>query len=89
MSRLQPVLLGVLGALTLATALGVVYARFETRSRFVELQRLYAARDELQVEWGQLQLEQSTWTTHGRFDKVARERLGMRIPLQSSVVVLP
>jgi cell division protein FtsL len=89
MSRLHLILAAVLGALAVATALGVVYARFETRSRFVELQKLYAARDELHVEWGQLQLEQSTWTTHGRIDKVARERLRMRIPLQSSVVVLP
>ena len=64
----------------LASALGVVYAKHEARSRFYELQQLVKARDDLDIEWGQLQLEQSTWATHGRVERVARDELRMVIP---------
>ena len=71
-----------------ASAMGVVYAKHQTRRLFVELRELERARDEMNIEWGQLQLEQSTWATHGRVEKVARERLGMRIPEPGEVVVI-
>ncbi len=41
---------------------------------------------ELEVEWGQLQLEQSTWAAHARIEKIARERLGMKVPAPGQVV---
>ena len=53
-----------LGLALMVSALGVVYAKHEARSRFVELQRLTKERDNLDIEWGQLQLEQSAWSTH-------------------------
>jgi cell division protein FtsL len=62
------------------SALGVVYAKHEARSRFMDLQTLTTERDELDIEWGQLQLEQSTWATHGRVERAAREDLHMVIP---------
>lgn len=64
----------------LASSLGVVYAKHEARNRFNELQRLTHERDELDIEWGQLQLEQSTWATHGRVERLARDELRMIIP---------
>jgi cell division protein FtsL len=64
----------------LASAVGVVYAKHEARSRFYELQKLTQQRDDLDIEWGQLQLEQSTWATHGRIERAAREDLRMTIP---------
>ena len=64
----------------LASALGVVYAKHEARSRFYELQQLVKARDDLDIEWGQLQLEQSTWATHGRVERIAREEIHLFIP---------
>jgi len=67
--------LGVLGS-----SLGVIYAKHEARSRFNELQQLTQQRDDLDIEWGQLQLEQSTWATHGRVERVARDDLRMVIP---------
>ena len=67
--------LGVLGS-----SLGVVYAKHEARSRFNELQQLTQQRDDLDIEWGQLQLEQSTWATHGRVERVAHDDLKMLIP---------
>ena len=64
----------------MASALGVVYAKHEARSRFVELQRLIKERDNLDIEWGQLQLEQSTWAANSRVDDEARRTLHMVTP---------
>lgn len=64
----------------LASSLGVVYAKHEARSRFNELQKLTQQRDELDIEWGQLQLEQSTLATHSRVEQAAHNDLHMSIP---------
>ena len=71
-----------------ATALAVVRSRHGNRTEFVELQQLEARRDALEVEWGQLQLEQSAWATHGRIEQVARKELDMVIARGNDVVVL-
>ncbi|MFN2308168.1 MAG: cell division protein FtsL [Gammaproteobacteria bacterium] len=71
-----------------ATALGNVYAKHQSRKLFVELQGLEAARDEMNIEWGQLQLEQSTWSTHVRVEDVARAQLGMTMPAPEALVVI-
>jgi len=70
----------VLWVAVLGSSLGVVYAKHEARTRFYELQKLTQRRDDLEIEWGQLQLEQSTWATHGRVEQVARDDLHMTIP---------
>ena len=64
----------------LASALGVVYGKQQARNRFSELQKVTTQRDDLDIEWGQLQLEQSTWATHGRVERVAHDDLGMLTP---------
>lgn len=78
----------MLSALVFTSALAVVYAQHESRKLFVELQGLQGARDELNVEWGRLQLEQSTWATHGRIEAIAREKLNMMIPPPAAVVLV-
>ncbi|MDP1708590.1 MAG: cell division protein FtsL [Gammaproteobacteria bacterium] len=70
----------LLALAALASALAVVYARHEGRKLFIELQALQQVRDDMDVEWGQLQLEQSTWATHSRIDPIAREQLEMSVP---------
>lgn len=70
------------------SALQVVIARHETRRLFVELQGMERTRDELKEEWGRLQLEQSTWAINDRIESVARTQLDMKMPEQSSVVLL-
>ena len=75
--------LGVLGS-----SLGVIYAKHEARSRFNELQQLTQQRDDLDIEWGQLQLEQSTWATHGRVERVAHDDLGMVTPQASELRIV-
>ena len=85
MSRL---LIAVLLVASIATAIGVVYARHQHRLLFVELSRLEKARDELNIEFGRLQLEQATWAESNRVDQVARSRLGMVFPRTEDIVVL-
>lgn len=78
----------VLGLTLLATALAVVWTRHQSRVRFVELQALNATRDELNIEWGRLQLEQATWAEASRIERLARDELKMRSPAQDEVVVI-
>ncbi len=69
--------------LTLAvtvSALAVVYSQHHSRALFVELQRLEQEQAELDTQWGRLELEQSTWATQGRIERLAREKLDMRLP---------
>lgn len=82
------VVLLLLGGAVIISALAVVYAKYQSRTLFVELQSLNRARDAMDVEWGQLQLEQSTWTDHGRIEGVARSRLGMLLPEPNQIVVV-
>ena len=63
----------VLWLAVLASALGVVHGKQQARNRFNELQKLTTHRDDLDIEWGQLQLEQSTWGTHARVERVAHD----------------
>lgn len=86
MSRSATVL--VLGLLLLVTSLGVVWTRHESRVLFVELQELNGRRDELNIEWGRLQLEQATWAEASRIERLAREELDMHTPEQDDVVVI-
>ncbi len=88
MGRFGRVAVVVLIGAVLGSALGVVYAKHQTRKLFVELHGLQKARDELQIDWGRLQLEQATWATHGRVERVARQRLKMRIPPAEAVVIV-
>jgi cell division protein FtsL len=73
---------------TVATAVSAAYAKHQSRKLFVELQALESARDAMNVEWGQLQLEQSTHTTHGKVEDAARKRLSMHIPTPQQVTIL-
>jgi cell division protein FtsL len=52
------------------------------------LQSLLTDRDNLEVEWGKLKIEQSTWSTHGRVEQLAREKMQMLNPVQKDVTVV-
>jgi cell division protein FtsL len=82
------VAIALLGLAVLASSLGVIYGKHQARNRFTELQRLTRERDELDIEWGQLQLEQSTWATNGRVESVARDDLHMVIPQASDLRIV-
>lgn len=72
----------------IASALALIETRHENRRVFVELQELEKRRDALEIEWGQLQLEQSAWATHGRIEQLAREQRDMKIPSETEVMVI-
>jgi cell division protein FtsL len=85
MARL--LLFGLIAAV-FATALGVVFSTHEARKLFVALQGVREVRDELSAEWGRLQLEQSTWATHGRIERIANNKLEMMNPPPGAVVIV-
>jgi cell division protein FtsL len=70
------------------SALQVVISQHQTRKIFVELQKLEDIRDELNEEWGRLQLEQSTWATDDRIERIARTELNMSNPELNNIVLL-
>lgn len=72
----------------IASSIGVVYAEHQGRKLFVELQSMGYEKDRMDVEWGQLQLEQSTLTTQGQVEHDARSRLGMIIPEPERMVIV-
>lgn len=79
---------GVLLLLVMGSAVGVIYTKHESRKLFVELQQLNREVDELNVDWGRLQLEQSAWSSHGRVEKIARKRLSMELPEADKIVYI-
>jgi cell division protein FtsL len=79
---------GLLACSLLLSAVGMVYVQHRHRALYVELQALERERDSLEVEWGKLQLEQSTWATHERIESLARERLKLRVPPMSETVLV-
>ena len=66
--------------LAIACALGVVTSQHKARKLFVELQNEKDRAQQMDVEWGQLQLEQSTLVTPARVEKLARQQLQMHMP---------
>ena len=78
----------VLGVALLGAAIAVVWSKHEARSLFIELQRLHAERDRLEIEWGQLKLEQSAFAMHGRVEQTARVNLQMVVPRPDEVRIV-
>jgi cell division protein FtsL len=73
---------------TLASAAGAIYAKHRARELFVQLEKLNQKRDNMEIEWGQLQLEQSAWSTHSFVENVAASRLKMSAPAPKEIEVL-
>ncbi|MFY2763336.1 cell division protein FtsL [Arenimonas sp. MALMAid1274] len=81
-------LLLVLVTGVLGSAVGVVYARHLHRQAYIALSGLEHDRDELNIDFGRLQLEQATWSEANRIEQVAGNRIGMRYPTDDDIVVL-
>ena len=80
---------GILCLILIACALGLVSAQHQARKHFVELQKQQERARALEVEYGQLQLEQSTWAMHSRIERIAATNLQMRVPLDARIRVVP
>ena len=72
-------------------ALGMISSQHHARKLFVQLGEEQSREKQLNVEYGQLQLEQSTWATHARIEQMATRSLGLRLPdaKQVRTLVLP
>ncbi|MEW8585084.1 MAG: cell division protein FtsL [Candidatus Thiodiazotropha sp.] len=88
MSRAGQVLFLLLVMAVLASAMAVVYSKYLSRKQFVVLQELQAEKEQIGIEWGRLQLEESTLATHSEVEKRARDRLKMHLPQFDEVVVI-
>lgn len=81
-------LIMILLIITFVSAISVVYVKHYNRKLFVELQQLEKQRDDMEVEWGKLQLEQNTWATHARIERIAREKLQMTVPKSEDIIYI-
>ena len=76
MARLNLLLLVVLAV----CAIGLVTSQHLSRRLFGELEQEQERSRQLGVEYGQLQLEASTWAVHARVERIAGRQLHMRVP---------
>ncbi len=85
----QPFLLIVVFVAVCAlSALALIYTKHDSRKLFVELENLTTERDELNIEWGQLQIEQGTWATHARIERLAVEEMSLVRPQSGEIYVI-
>jgi cell division protein FtsL len=86
--KLLVIAVPVLWLAALGSAAGAIYSKHRARELFVELERLNGRRDNLQIEWGQLQLEQSAWSTHAFVERVASTKLHMAMPPPKEIEII-
>lgn len=86
--RLLMIAAAALWAAVLASAAGAIYSKHRARELFVTLERLNRQRDTLEIEWGQLQLEQSAWSTHAFVERVASTKLHMGSPPPAEIELI-
>jgi cell division protein FtsL len=81
---------GVLALAACVVASGIWIVNVEHRSRqlFIEAEGLSRELDQLQIDWGRLQIEQSTQATHSRIEAIARQRLRLTEPSDDQLVVV-
>ena len=85
MSRSRGTLNVLLLLAVVLCALSVVTSQHKARKLFIELQKEKDLAQQMEVEWGQLQLEQSTWATPARVEKIAAQQLQMQLPKNGQV----
>ncbi len=86
--RQPSLLVFVFAVVCVLSAMALVYTKHESRKLFIELEGLTQERDELNIEWGQLQIEQSTWAQHARIEQVATDDLALVRPATTEIYVI-
>ncbi len=88
--KLELLLVGLLLAWVVGSAVAVVVLQQENRARFGDLERLRAAADELEADWGRLRLEEASLSEHAQVERLARRRLHMHeVRIDQMQVVTP
>jgi cell division protein FtsL len=83
-NRLVIILSGVL----LMTALAVIYSKYNSRLIFIDIQKQERELDQREVEWGQTQLELTTFAEQNRVEQVARQKLKLVLPLHEKIIYI-
>jgi cell division protein FtsL len=86
--KLLVVVVAVLWLGALGSAAGAIYCKHRAREMFIQLEQLNARRDNLEIEWGQLQLEQSSWSTQAFVERVATTKLHMAMPPPKEIEIV-
>ena len=86
--RIQLFLVLPIAIVLVLSSVWVIKTKHESRQLFIEFESLNRERDRLQVDWGRLQLEQSTWASHLRIESLAQEQLNLSRPLPNEIIVL-
>ncbi len=87
----KPLHIAILALLTLsilASAFGLIYLKDYNRRLFIHFQKLQNTAQQYQVTKGKLLLEQSTWSTQARVQKIAQQRLGMVAPKSNTNIIV-
>lgn len=84
MTRLSFMLFGII----ILSSLGLVNSHHQARKLYIALEQLNKDEKLFEQEYGQLQLEQSTWAMHSRVEMIAASRLQMQVPTQSRIQVV-
>lgn len=87
-STLGRLAIAVLFVAAVASAIAVVQMRHDGRQSYIELRRLNVERDELNIEYGRLQLEQATWAEMSRVERIARDEFKMIRPDPTKITVV-
>ena len=87
-SKMVAILIPVLWVAALGSAAGAIYCKHRARELFVQLEGLNGQRDNIEIEWGQLQLEQSAWSTHAFVERVASTKLHMATPPPKEIEII-
>ena len=69
-------------------SLGVVTSQHQARKYYFELEQQQELTKKYQTEYGQLQLEQSTWAMHSRIEELAAKKLNMQVPDAKRIQVI-
>ncbi|MCK9607731.1 MAG: cell division protein FtsL [Methylomonas sp.] len=88
MAAIKNILLSILIAMLLLSAIAVIYSKYQSRQLFIEIQKKEKQLDDYEVEWGRLQLELTTLTEENRIEIEARKRLMLTLPAQNKIVYI-
>ncbi len=80
--------LPILGAVVIVSALAVIASKYQSRQVFMKIQEHNQMLVDYEIEWGRLQLEAATLTEENRVERVARQRLKLRMPVPEQIVYL-
>ncbi|MGZ4958278.1 MAG: cell division protein FtsL [Methylomonas sp.] len=88
MATAKNILLTLLTAVLMLSAIAVIYSKYQSRLVFMEIQKKEKELDDYEVEWGRLQLELTTLTEENRVEIEARNRLLLTLPAQNKIIYI-